>query len=348
MFVPDGQPHTPRNLLIVDGALEAAMLREQGLRTVSAAAGKQAEAGVTYGSFADGSARRIVFARGVEHIGVLYSGDALREAGAWFDAAFERAAGEPVVDTRGPWLGLLFLGVIALAWPLSALLPRVATAPAHRIGGWRLLLPLALAPAVLTPVLLWKLPIAFLPLLLGDYLAMHFLVYGLLTALACVVVQKRLALATAPRSEAAQRTPFVLATLALAGFSFVAVIAPIDTWVFSVLPAPWRLPLVGALFVGTLAWFLADERLTRRLLPLRGAYEFTKLCFLLSLVFAIALNLQKLFFLVIIVPAILLLFAVYGLFSAWSNQRTGHPWPAAIAHALVFAWLIGMTFPVVG
>jgi hypothetical protein len=104
---------------------------------------------------------------------------------------------------------------------------------------------------------------------------------------------------------------------------------------------------VALLALGILPWFLADEWLTRRLAPMRGAYAFTKACFLFSLVLAIALDLRRLFFLVILVPAILLLFGVYGAFSAWVNRHTGHPLPAAIAHALVFAWFIGMTFPVV-
>jgi hypothetical protein len=113
------------------------------------------------------------------------------------------------------------------------------------------------------------------------------------------------------------------------------------------LPAPWRLPLVALLALGILPWFLADEWLTRRLAPMRGAYAFTKACFLFSLVLAIALDLGRLFFLVILVPAILLLFGFYGLYSEWIHRRTGHPLVAALAHALVFAWFIGMTFPVV-
>ena len=56
---------------------------------------------------------------------------------------------------------------------------------------------------------------------------------------------------------------------------------------------------------------------------------------------------EALFFLVIIVPAILLLFGIYGLFSAWVHRRTGHPLPAAMANALVFAWFIAVSFPVV-
>jgi len=161
LFVPEPHAWRPRNLLVIDGALEPAMLREHGLATLAATVGGAVEPGTTYGDFADGSARRIVFARGVEHIGVLYSGDSLREAGAWFDQAFGRAtSADAPVDTRGPWLGVLFLGMVALAWPLAGMLPRVA-APAPRApAGWRWLLPVALLPALATPLLLRAVPVS--------------------------------------------------------------------------------------------------------------------------------------------------------------------------------------------
>lgn len=344
LFVPEPHAWNPRNLLIIDGALEPAMLREHGLATIAAAVGGTVEPGTTYGDFADGSARRIAFARHVEHIGVLYSGDSLREAGTWFDQAFGHAPASTAVDTRGPWLGVLFLGVVALAWPLAALLPRVAVPAPRAPAGWRWLLPVALVPALATPLLLRAVPVSFLPLLLGDYLILHFGLYGLLTVGMIALLRRRLP--DAPALHADFRA-LALAAALVAGFSGIAIAWPIDAYVFSMGPAPWRLPLVALLALGMLSWFLADEWLTRRLAPMRGAYAFTKACFLFSLVLAIALDLRRLFFLVILVPAILLLFGVYGAFSAWVNRRTGHPLPAAIAHALVFAWFIGMTFPVV-
>ena len=78
------------------------------------------------------------------------------------------------------------------------------------------------------------------------------------------------------------------------------------------------------------------------------AYLVSKLAFLLSLVLAIALNPQRLFFLLIIVPAVLLLFVIYGLFSRWVGQRTGQPAVAGIANALAFGCFIAVTFPLVG
>jgi hypothetical protein len=79
----------------------------------------------------------------------------------------------------------------------------------------------------------------------------------------------------------------------------------------------------------------------------RGAYLASKAAFLLSLVAAIALNPQRLFFLAIIVPAVLVLFVVYGLFSRWAAKSTGYPGVAAVANALAFGCFIAVTFPLV-
>ena len=64
------------------------------------------------------------------------------------------------------------------------------------------------------------------------------------------------------------------------------------------------------------------------------------------LAIAVALNLEKLFFLIIIVPVIVIFFIVYGLFSAWAYRQTHHPLVGALANALSFAWALAVTFPV--
>ena len=76
--------------------------------------------------------------------------------------------------------------MLLLAWPLAQWLPRVGDAVANspprlRWWRWKGQAPLALLPALLTPLLLWPLPSDFLPILLGDYLVLHFALYGLLT-----------------------------------------------------------------------------------------------------------------------------------------------------------------------
>lgn len=339
-FSPAATAASPRNLLVIVGALEPQMLQDEGLRMLRLAAGSDAVAGTTYGDFAAGTARELAIARGVEHIGVLYSHDSLTQSLRWLDRAFDRH-GTGAVDRRGIWLALTFAGLLALAWPLSKLLPVASAQPAGAGLPWKKLIVAALVPAMLTPLLLARAPTGFLPILLGDYLLLHFLVYGVLTA----VVARRLGgrAMSGPTSWPAA----ILAGLAIALYGLLAFGETLDAYVFSFMPIPSRLPLLLALCCGTLPCFLADEWLTRGAPARRGAYPLTKLCFLLSLAAAIALNPAKLFFLAIIVPAILLLQLVFGLISRWSFQATRHPFPGALANALIFAWAIGVTFPMI-
>jgi hypothetical protein len=343
VFSPVATATAPRNLLVIVGALEPAMLRNEGLRIVNLGAGGTAIAGETYGNFAEGTARKLVLARGVEHIGVLYSHDSMVEALRWMNAAFGRQQ-QGFIDSRGRWLAIVFLGVVVLAWPLSALLPVGSEIPAGAGLGWKPLLMAALVPALLTPLLLWKMPTDFLPILLGDYLMLHFLLYGALTALALRILGKH----TSPVSSTLVCWKGIaIAGAAVAAYNVMAFGLPIDAYVFSFLPIPARLPLILAIGCGTLPYFVTDEWLTRGRNFRRGAYALTKFCFLVSLAIAVALNPMKLFFLVIIVPAILLMFLSFGLVSRWSYAATRHPLPGALANAAVFAWGIAVTFPMI-
>jgi pimeloyl-ACP methyl ester carboxylesterase len=341
------------NLLFVYGAWEPKVIQEQGRAAVAAVADMDADTvttDTTYGNFADGTARRLVIADGVEHIGVLYSATALQAALDWLYAAFgERAPAAAAVtggvDQRPPWLGLYYLGVLLLAWPLALRLPPVS---AQRLGagagpewGWRRFWPIAVAPALLTPLILWPLPTDFLAIAIGDYIALHFGLYGLLTLIGLWRI------GALPRLGGASVPALVTAIAMVAVFETLALSLPTDLFVASYLPAPHRLATVAALFAGTLVWFVADEWLTRGPGAPRAAYALTKALFLVSLMLAVALNLNELFFLVIIIPAILVLFLVYGLFSGWIYRRTGQPLVAAVTNAFAFASAIAVSFPLI-
>jgi pimeloyl-ACP methyl ester carboxylesterase len=100
----------PRNVLFVFGELEPEMLHQAGREAVAAACTGQVsgagavEAGVTYGDPATGSARRLVLAPGVEHIGVLYGEGGIGAALEWLNRAFGWS-GDGFRDARGRWLG---------------------------------------------------------------------------------------------------------------------------------------------------------------------------------------------------------------------------------------------------
>lgn len=332
----------PRNLLVIAGAWEPAMLLDEGRRIVAMAAGGPPLADTTYGSFTEGTARRLVLAAGVEHIAVIYSRESLAAARSWLREAFALPASTPgFVDARGAALGLLFLGIVAFAWALSPLLPRAPLDPAGAgLTGRRFALA-AIAPALLTPLLLWPVPTDFLPILLGDYVAVHFALYGVLT----LVVLR----ATGGATPGAGRMSgsALVATAVASLYALAALGLPLDRYVTSFAPVAGRWWLVLALLCGTLPFFLADGWLTRGAAAPRFAYPATKLLFLASLAIAIALAPRRLFFLVIIVPVVLVLFIVHGLFGRWAWRATGNPFVGAVASALAFAWAIAVTFPVV-
>ena len=411
MLSPVVKPESPRNLAVIVGALEP-FLQNEARRVVQMVSGGEPAPGVTYGSFDKGTARRFTISPNVEHIGVLYSPASMALALDWLNKAFGHT-GSGYLEERGPALGFLFFGLALLGWPLAALLPRVSIPSTGAGLRWRKLLPVAVAPAILTPLILWKMPTHFLPILLADYITLHFAVYGLLTlaglwllsrgapAKRDVPLRPGYAVATwakgpaeresaliaspaqslmlpGPANAAPARTTaivpiagnrslgpaaplpspppptrkplsytkFILATLLVTAYCIFAFGLPLDRYVLSFSPIPERIPLILAVLAGTLPFFLADEWLTRGQSAARGGYTMTKLLFLISLAIAVALNLKKLFFLIIIIPIILIFFIVYGLFSGWVNRQTGNPLVGGTAIALAFAWAIAVTFPI--
>lgn len=340
LFGKDVTPSSPRDLLVVTGAWEPSMLTEAAKRIVTSAAGPDAGQRVTYGDLAAGTARRYALARGAEHIGVIYSRYGLTETLAWMNAVFGRS-GDGFIDMRGKWLALLFLGLVGLAPALARWLPVASEVPLGAGLSWRRLALVGLAPALLTPLLLWKAPTDFLPILLGDYLVVHFAVYGLI-ALAALWGAGGVDFRAWKPSRA-----MLAAAVCLAFYHVVLVGWPVDAFVTSFMPSGVRWTLIPPMFVGVGLFFLVDEWATRGEGARWGAYTFSKFCFVVSLAIAVALNPARLFFLVIIVPVIVVLFVFYGIVNRSVYRRVGDPKAGALGSAFGLAWAICVTFPIV-
>jgi hypothetical protein len=250
----------------------------------------------------------------------------------------------------GLWILLLLAGIVGLFRPLAGLLPGGGTLRGGYMGQDETLgqglpvgrfLATVLVPAVVVPlvgVLVYR---PFLPVLVADYLAVHFFVYGALVF--CWILWQR----RGAKSGVTSWSAFAVSLAAVVGFGFVALVWPLDSFVTSFVPTGSRPMLIAILLVGTLAFFLTDEWMTRGTGAARGGYVASKLAFLVSLAMAVALDPGRLFFLIIIVPVIGLFFLVYGLLSRWIYGSTGNPLIAGLASAIAFAWAIGVTFPLV-
>ena len=335
----------PRNLLVVVGGLEG-FLKEEALR-VQGLVTPNPRAGETLGDFTAGTARRVAFAPGVEHVGVLYSRAALSEVVLWLDAVFDQPTANLAFASRGLAIVALLVGLATLAWPLSTLLPTLVDPPRGASLSWPELAVAALLPAILTPLILVRFPADFMGVLVGGYLAVHFLIYGLIGGACLWVLRGRHAGPGTPATDTRSRAyvPFALVTLLASLYLAGAFAWALDSFVTSYAITPTRWPLVGATFIGTLAYFLADEWIAHGEHTATGAHLFTRLCFLLSLGLAVALSFEELFFLLIIAAVIVIYFLVYGFFSRWVYRATGHPAVGAIANAVAFAWALGAVFP---
>ncbi len=332
MFSPEVTVEAPRNLLVITGAWEG-MLSAEALRVVRMVA-PDGVAGVTYG--AAGNQRRAAVAPHVEHASVLFSTAAMAETVGWLNLVFGVERAVPPVADRGGWIMLLLAGSVALGWPLAALLPRLAGQQAGAGLGWRRLWIVALVPMVAVPLVLRVVPTKFLPVLVADYLAVHFLAYGVATGLCLWALGARLPQITLRG---------MLVGLLAAGYVALALFWPVDRYFTNFWPGTGRGVIIAAIAVGTLPFFVLQDWAGRGPGAGRFAHTALSLCFLMSLAFAVVLDFERLFFLLIILPIVLIFFTIFGLMGVWVEARTRQCLPGSVMAGLAFAWALGVTFP---
>ncbi len=321
---------TPDRLLIVTGAWER-RLRAVALDTLRLVS-PDAEEGETAESPTTGTLRRAAVAPSVEHVGVLYSPTSLREARRWIDDALGRESAGPVAAT-GAWIALLLVGIVLLAWPLSGLLPQGSDRP--ETPSRAAFLMAVLLPAVLTPIVLSPLEMRVLPVLVADYLALHLMLYGVI------------ALAVLHRRGIGFGRPALLPSVALLVFGLGVFGLALDRYAASFVPHAGRIPIILAMTLGAVPFMLADGLLTEAGRARLWRRIFARLAFLASLGLAVALDFERLFFLLLILPVIVLFFLVFGLMGAFVGQRTGNPMATGLALGLILAWALGVSFPLI-
>ena len=314
----------PDTLLLITGAWEA------GLRGFAREAVEMVTPGAGEGQTVQAGAvtRRAVVAPLAEHVAVLHSRLGRAEAIAWLDAAYGRVS-DVAVRATGPWFLALMFAIVALAAPLARLLPQRAP-PARKAMRSRQFVLVVLVPALLAPLLAVQVETRLLPVLVADYLALHLALYGVCQMAFLWVMGRR---------PEGLRPVAVLALLVwgLGVFGFA-----LDRYGANFWPTPERLAIIMALSLGAVPFMLADAVLAR------GALLWQRLAsrsgFILSLALAILLDTERLFFLAMIAPVILLFFLIYGLMGRWVAARAGAT-SVGVALGLILAWALGVSFP---
>jgi pimeloyl-ACP methyl ester carboxylesterase len=315
----------PDNMLLIAGAGEP-HLREFGVEALRMVQ-QDASEGDTVSDV--GVIRAAVAAPWTEHVSILHSRAGQAAARDWLDAAYGRVQSTGV-PASGWWLMGLLAGIVALARPLSRALPvRAGTvSPLEGRAFWLV----ALLPAAVVPVVATAVNVEVLPVMVADYLALHLLLMGV----------AQLAILWGAGVRPAGLSALGVAALVVWGLGAFGL--ALDRYGANFIPTIGRLWVIAALCIGTLPFMLADALATRggaaplwRRLVLRVA-------FFGSLIFAVVLDFEALFFLLLIAPVMVLFYIVFGLMGRWVAQRVGAA-SAGVGLGLILAWSLGVSFP---
>ena len=312
----------PDDLLLVVGAWEP------GLRAFALEAARMVDALAEPGeTVTNGTAiRRAAVAPMTEHVSILHSQAGRQEAVAWMDRAFGRSSDVQTWPT-GPAIAGLLAGLVVLLTGLARVLP-LRDVPALSLTRPQIITVMFL-PALVAPPAALALDPGFMPVLVADYLALHLAIYG----------GTQLALLAFWRKRVGTFSPAALAFL-LTGASLIGL--ALDRYAANFWPTENRVSIIALTAIGAVLFFVADACLAHRAsiarrLLVHGA-------FLGSLVLAVALDFEGLFFLLMIAPVIVLFYLVFGTMGHAASSRTG-PLAPGLALGLVLAWALGVSFP---
>lgn len=316
----------PRDMLLIAGAGEP-HLREFGVEAVQMVEADAAEGDLV----GDGDMRRLAIAAPLtEHVSILHSRAGQFMARGWLDASFRRMPSGDVPPASGWWLMGLLAGIVALARPLSRILPARASAIAPLEG--RAFWLVALLPAVVVPVVATAVSFEVLPVMVADYLALHLLLMGV----AQLLILWRAGVRPAGLSA--------LGIVALVVWGLGAFGLALDRYGANFVPMPERWWIIAALCLGTLPFMLADALATQGGAAPRWRRWVLRVSFFASLGWAVFLDFEGLFFLILIAPVMVLFYVVYGLMGRWVAARCG-PATSGVALGLILAYALGVSFP---
>lgn len=313
---------TPEDLLLITGAWEGGLraFGQDALQMTSPAAveGETVTAGEV--------TRRAIAAPFSEHVSVLHSRVGRAEALDWLDRFYGRNSAVTIWASGWAILGLLG-GLVLLFRPVARLLPPRSFS--KTVLGRKQIAIALFVPAVISPLLAVPLTPDFLPVLVADYLVLHLFIYG-------VVQLVLLRIWNVPFNRPSfAGIGLLLVWAALFGFA-------LDRYAANFWPTSGRVWIILFMLIGAVPYMIADSILTASARLLRRIVIRTG--FLVSLGFAVALDFEGLFFLIMIAPVLVLYYAVFGTMGRWVAARSG-PVAAGLALGFVLAWALGVSFP---
>ena len=316
----------PRNMLMITGSWEA------GLRDFARKSVAMVDPRATEGELAQSGdvIRKAVVAPLAEHVGVLHSRQGRTEAVSWLNLAYGRDAAGAAAPT-GPVTLILLSALVGLARPLARLLPSQPDEPRTSVSRPQFAV-LLLVPTLIAPVLAVLIDPHALPVLVADHLAVHLGLFGLTQLVLLRIFGVRFG-----------RISW-LGTATVLAWGLLIFGLALDRYAANFLPIPERMLIIAALALGAVPFMVADALVTDAGRASVARRVLARMAFLVSLGFAVALDFEGLFFLIMIAPVIVLFYALFGLVGRWVARRQG-AMAAGLGLGLCLAWSLGVSFP---
>ncbi len=336
----------PKDLFIIYAENDPPDLRQAARKMLEDSTDEEQTApDTTYGSFDNGSARRLSMVKGTDHLTILISADAQGQILNWLHQVWNiPSTNTKVSDPRLAWAGwayvFSFLLFFCCCYALSWYLPTIPTR-----SGLAVVLNLVLFAIVcfLTLfVIMLALPLSFLPMPVGDYLVSYFFVAGIIYFL---VASWRGNIEFADFASHPARTLFAAFVLFLLVYLTFGSITT-ETWfrqLFTGQRLLWALvmlPLLLPFFIAFEASFKRGNTLVALIASLLGVF-----IALGMIVVSVGLRLTDDFVMLIIIPMVLYNI-IFQLFSVYIYHLSRNYFITAVFNAMIMAWQYAVLFPI--
>jgi len=337
----------PRNLFIIYAEKDPADLHQAAQQMLKASAGEveNLAPNTTYGSFADGSARRLSMVKGTDHLTILFSMDAHRQMLDWLHQVWglPPRTGE-VSDPRLARMGQMYIVSLLLffccCYGMAWYFPTIPKRTGREI--MLNLVFLAIVCFITLFVIRLAPPLSFLPMPVGDYLVSYFFVVGIIY---CLVASRRGNIDLVDFFPSPGKTIFAAFVLFLLVYLTFGTITT-DVWyrqLFTGQRLLWALvllPLLLPFFIGFEASFKRGSTLVALVGSLIGI-----LIVLGMIRLGVGLRLTDDFVMLIIIP-MMIYNIIFQLFSIYVYRLSRNYFLTALFHAMIMAWQYAILFPI--
>ena len=322
----------PTNILILNGEWEPTLkLKAYDILTKIGIA--KPKENILYGSFDDGSARKIISIKNADHIGILFSKRTQEAIGEWMNETFKI---DPTIEANqmGIWIAIIFISMFFCFFFYISSLPKKLNQ--HFDIPFKKFIFVNSCSLIFTPLILNFLKFEFVIFPAHNHLINHLFLYTCI-CLFCIPTNNLKTFFTN------RSIPLFLALILVYGIFFGTAL---NSYVSTFIPmSGQRLSLLIMLLIGTIPYMIYLQILFNAKTYNWLMVVIAKIQLLCSLVISIALNFEELFLIGYAILLFLLFSIFFGSLSNKLSKRVYSQISVGFANAVMLAWAYSTALP---